>query len=219
MTDWDPAEGAQPDMPPFVMVTTSQAVPITVREVPDDRTPEEAVCLGTFYEGRLIARCVVPPDTVMALQDTELFTEPVHLGLLGFEESPGVQCRLLAFVEADRLPEDDEEQDEEAEEPWRASVPAPAFERGYGKSRQEGGMGEPEGTVPVLLGHIVRLDRDRKHPDDLARETMDVLATILTGKLSEVVDRVLEDILGEGGAPPPEDGGSEDDPAGDPDPS
>ena len=62
-------------------------------------------------------------------------------------------------------------------------------------------MGEPEGTVPILLGHIVRLARDRKHPEDLAHEAMDVLATILTGSVSEVVDRVLEELLGEGERP------------------
>ncbi len=212
MSEWDPAEEGQPEMPPFVMVTTSQAVPITVREVEDERTPDEAVCLGTFYQGRLIARCVVPPDTISVLHDTELFTDPVHLGLLGFEESPGVQCRLLAFVEADLLPEGDEEQDEDGEEPWRASVPSPSFERGYSGQPEGGGMGEPEGTVPVLLGHIVRLARDRKHPDDLARETMDVLATILTGKLSEVVDRVLDDILGDASKQPPDDPAGEEPP-------
>ena len=42
------------------------------------------------------------------------------------------------------------------------------------------------------------MSKDRKHPDDLASEAMDVLATILTGSVSEVVDRVLEELLGDG---------------------
>jgi len=182
------------------MVTTSTAISISVREVLDERTPEEAVCLGTFYDGRLIARCVVPPEALAAVEDHALFTDPVHLGLLGFEEPPGLQCRLLAFVDTDRLPPDIDS-DDDANEPWQASVPRPEFE--FGGEESEGPtMGEPEGTVPILLGHIVRLGRDRKHPDDLAQEAMDVLATILTGSVSEVVDRVLQELLGEGTGEP-----------------
>jgi len=185
----------EPSPPPFVMVTTSSAVDITVREVLDERTPDDAVCLGTFYEGRLIARCIVPPEALAAVEDHSLFAGPVHLGLLGFEETPGLQCRLLAFVDSTLLPPDMDDDDEE--EPWRASVPRPDFES-MGDGDQPMAMGEPEGTVPILLGHIVRMSKDRKHPDDLADEAMDVLATILTGSVSEVVDRVLEDLLGDG---------------------
>lgn len=197
MSEWsetpDPQDG--PSTPPFVMVTTSSAVSISVREVLDERTPEDAVCLGTFYEGRLIARCVVPPEALVAVEDHALFTDPVHLGLLGFEEPPGLQCRLLAFVDSDRLPPDLDSEDE-VEEPWQASVPRPEFEFGA-ENTEAPALGEPEGTVPILLGHIVRMARDRKHPDDMAHEAMDVLATILTGTVSEVVDRVLQDLLGD----------------------
>ena len=214
MNDWaEPGESQEESAtPPFVMVTTSTAIPISVREVLDERTPEDAVCLGTFYEGRLIARCVVPPEALVAVEDHALFSDPVHLGLLGFEEPPGLQCRLLAFVETDRLPPDPDDEEDDSE-PWQASVPRPDFEFGGDGEQQALAMGEPEGTVPILLGHIVRLARDRKHPDDLAHEAMDVLATILTGSVSEVVDRVLEELLkpegGEAEAPP------EDEPADD----
>ena len=53
----------------------------------------------------------------------------------------------------------------------------------------------------VFLGQIIRFDHDRKHPGDLALETMDVLRTIVQGDVSEVVDKVLEDLLGEAGPP------------------
>lgn len=210
MTEWsNNPPGDEPSPPPFVMVTTSAALEITVREVLDDRTPDDAVCLGTFYEGRLIARCVVPPEALAAVKDHDLFTAPVHLGLLGFEEPPGLQCRLLAFVDAALLPPDIND-DDDADEPWQASVPRPEFES-PGGGDQSMAMGEPEGTVPILLGHIVRMSRDRKHPEDLASEAMDVLATILTGSVSEVVDRVLEDLLG--GEPSDQPGEARDDDA------
>ena len=48
----------------------------------------------------------------------------------------------------------------------------------------------------VLLGQIVRFQRDRKHPDSLPLETVDVLARIVSGRVVEVVDKVLEDLLG-----------------------
>ena len=200
MNDWgaDQPEDDEPSTPPFVMVTTSSAIDITVREVLDERTPDDAVCLGTFYDGRLIARCVVPPEALAAVEDHALFVDPVHLGLLGFEEPPGLQCRLLAFVDATLLPPDMYE-DDDPEEPWQASVPRPDFKfQGGADNGVSMAMGEPEGTVPILLGHIVRLSKDRKHPDDLASEAMDVLATILTGSVSEVIDRVLEELLGDG---------------------
>jgi hypothetical protein len=37
--------------------------------------------------------------------------------------------------------------------------------------------------------------RDRKYPDDLALEAGDLLHAVLTGESSEVIDRVLEDLL------------------------
>ena len=51
----------------------------------------------------------------------------------------------------------------------------------------------------VFLGQIIRFEKDRKHPRDLGLETMDVLRTIVQGEVSEVVDRVLEDLLGGAG--------------------
>ena len=154
---------------------------------------------GRSSKGRLIARCIVPPEALAAVEDHALFAKPVHLGLLGFEEPPGLQCRLLAFV--DSTPPSHPTWTRKTKKTRKnrgvRPCPAPTFE-----SAGDGGpsmaMGEPEGTVPILLGHIVRMSKDRKHPDDLAGEATDVLATILTGSVSEVVDRVLEDLLGEG---------------------
>jgi hypothetical protein len=55
-----------------------------------------------------------------------------------------------------------------------------------------------ERQAAVFLGQIVRFDKDRRHPGDLALETMDILRTIVQGEVSEVVDKVLEDLLGRG---------------------
>ena len=48
----------------------------------------------------------------------------------------------------------------------------------------------------ILLGHIVRFAADRKHPDDLAAEAVDVLHKILTGgTLSDANSKAIDDLL------------------------
>jgi hypothetical protein len=183
---------------PSVLVATSAPVQLRVEPVEDDRTPEGSVCLGTFIGDRLVGRRVAPTEALEELREFHLFDEPVHLGLVAFEDSPGLQCRLLALLPADRFPlqEDDEEGDDEPDEPWRASIPAPEFEAQESVSSVQDTPSLEEGAaVPVYLGNIVRLSRDRKHPGDLAAEASDVLMTVLTGEVSEVVDRLLEDLL------------------------
>lgn len=186
---------------PSVLVATSNPVQLRVAPVEDDRTPEGSVCLGTYIGDRLVGRRVAPTEALDELQEFHLFDAPVHLGLVAFEDSPGLQCRLLALLPADRFPglmDDEGEGGEEgdADEPWKASVPVPEFEVEERSASGETPSLEDGAAVPVYLGNIVRLSKDRKHPDDLTAEASDVLITVLTGTVSEVVDRVLEDLLG-----------------------
>ena len=89
-----------------------------------------------------------------------------------------------ALVDEDDDEEDDGEPDEDEDEDEDEEEDLP-------HNRQ----------AAVFLGQIIRFDHDRKHPQDLALETMDVLRTIVQGDVSEVVDKVLEDLLGEAGPP------------------
>ena len=183
---------------PSVLVATSTPIQVRVEPVADDRAPAGSVCLGTFIGDRLVGRRVAPVESLEELRSFHLFDDPVHLGLVAFEERPGLQCRLLALLPANRFPlSAGEDADEEGDEPWRASVPLPAFEREGEELSAEVPSLEDGAAVPVYLGNIVRLSRDRKHPNDLAAEASDVLMTVLAGTVSEVVDRVLEDLLGE----------------------
>jgi hypothetical protein len=184
---------------PSVLVATSNKVQVRVEPVEDERTPAGSVCLGTFIDGRLVGRRVAPSEALEELREFHLFDEPVHLGLVAYEDAPGLQCRLLALLPADRFPLSEEGEDEEANEsePWKASVPVPEFEL-EGESAADADEETPSledgAAVPVYLGNIVRLARDRKHPEDLAAEASDVLMTVLNGVVSEVVDRLLEDL-------------------------
>jgi hypothetical protein len=171
------------------LVATDRPVAISVVPIEDDRTPEGMVCLGTSLEGRLVARCVVPPEAAAFLEDRELFVDPVRLVLAARAAPPGLQCRLFALVP---LPEGAFEEDDEQEEPWASSVPSSDFDRLIRPSQDA----EAPRAVAVLLGHVVRFTDDRRFPDHLAREAADVLATIVAGRVSEVVDKVLGDLLG-----------------------
>jgi len=102
-------------------VSTQQTVELSVDEIEDDRTPEGMVCMGVFFQARLIARSIVPPEALEQLEAQQVFASPVRLGLAAVEEEPGLQCRLFALLPASRFQEQEPEQ--EAAEPWAASVP------------------------------------------------------------------------------------------------
>ena len=173
-------------MPPDAsFVLTEQPVSLEILPLEDDRTPEGMVCLGTRIGGRLVARCVVPPVAAEFVLGRGLFDQPVPLALAAETADPGLQCRLFAVVLLN--PEDFAEPEDDGHKPWSASVPT-----------WEGEAAEPPEPrqAAVLLGHIVRFQHDRKHPDDLALEAADILTTIVQGRVVDVVDKVLEDLLG-----------------------
>jgi len=190
---------------PVALAATDKALPIRLAPVEDDRAPDGMACIGSFLGPKLVARCVVPPEAAALLLTRGLFSQPVRLALAAREESPGLQCRLFALVD---LPPDFVEAGEEEASPWASSVPGSDYDRiaAGGDEGPDEAIGldpppdEPTGErqAAVFLGQIVRFDKDRRHPRDLALETMDVLRTIVQGEVSEVVDKVLEDLLGRG---------------------
>ncbi len=171
-------------------VATRDPVSVRVAEIPDWRTPDGMICMGTFLgdQAQPIARSAVPDDMLSDLETSGAFGDPVRLALAAVEEEPGLQCRLFALLPAEYF----RETDPEPKEPWAASVPS--FED---RDHEE----IPENAVvPLLLGHIVRFQRDRKHPDDLALEAGDVLQSVVAKEsaTTEIVDKLLEDLLGDG---------------------
>ena len=176
--------------PDAALVLTDRPVPIEVVALEDERTPEGMLALGTTINGRVVARCAVPPEALEFIEANRLFEHPVALALAAQEEEPGLQCRLFAVVTLPaRILRGEAEDDDR--EPWAASVPSSDFDRVAGADDGEG-----DRQAAVLLGHIVRFRQDRKHPDNVGLEAADVLATIVQGQVSEVVDKVLGDLLG-----------------------
>ncbi len=179
--DEDDEEGPQR---PAVFITTSQPVPLEVARLDDERAPD-GVALGAYIGGRLVARSAMPAEAIERLLALGLFAEPVPLGLFAYEEEPGLQCRLFALVPSGLLSEA-----AHADEPWKASVPS------YEDRVAQGDDEDGPSLETVLLGHIVRFAGDRKHPDDLAAEAVDVLHKILTGgPLSDASSKAIDDLL------------------------
>jgi hypothetical protein len=184
----DPApEGNVPV--PAAIAATEDPVQLTVALVEDERVPEGMVCMGSFRNGRLVARSVMPPEAWAQIDEYGIFDEPVQVVLVARAGPPGVQCQLYAMVP---LPD---EEDDEPDEPWAASVPGSSYEASIEESDEDEDEDEPR-VAPIPLGHIVRYERDRVHPESLPLEAVDLLRRVIDGKTSEVVDKALADLLG-----------------------
>lgn len=189
MTD-EPPEQLPADAPsPAAIAATESPVQITVGLVEDERVPDGMVCMGSYRNGRLIARAVLPPEAWGQIAEYGIFAEPVQIVLVARAAPPGLQCQLYAMVP---LPDDDEEDEDE---PWSASVPGSSYEAVV-SDEDDDGDGDDPAVTPIPLGNIVRFDRDRVHPESLPLEAVDVLRRIIDGETSEVVDRALSDLLG-----------------------
>jgi hypothetical protein len=190
MTD-EPADDGPADAPsPAAIAATENPVQITVALVEDERVPDGMVCMGSYRNGRLIARAVLPPEAWGQISEYGIFADPVQIVLVARAAPPGLQCQLYAMVP---LPDDDEDEDEE-DEPWSSSVPGASYEAVV--SEEEDDESDDPAVTPIPLGNIVRFERDRVHPESLPLEAVDVLRRIIDGETSEVVDRALSDLLG-----------------------
>lgn len=183
---------------PAVFVTTREPVGLSVSQLDDPRAPDSSA-LAAYISGRLVARSAMPPEAIARLVALNLFDEPVRLGLFAYEEDPGLQCRLFALV-----PRASIEANAHEAEPWKASVPsyeATSTDDEEDDTDDEELSDEEEGMAPfetILLGHIVRFARDRKHPDDLASEAVDILQRIIHGaeSLQDADRKAIDDLLG-----------------------
>jgi hypothetical protein len=175
---------------PAAIAATAEPVQLEVSLIQDDRVPADMVCMGTYRNGRLVARSVMSPEAWAQIEEHGFFDDPLQVVLVGRLAPPGLQCQLFAMVP---LPDDIEEEGDESEEPWSASVPSSSYEASVGSGEESE---EDLRVAPVPLGNIVRYQSDRVHPDSLPLETADVLKRIIEGDASEVVDRALADLLG-----------------------
>ncbi|MEP6574618.1 MAG: hypothetical protein ABJD11_18095 [Gemmatimonadota bacterium] len=169
-------------VPDGTVTLTTTPIPLSVRPIADERVPDGQVGVAAYLGDRMIARNAFPAEFVEQARLEELFSEPVPLVFHAGVGGPGIEGTLFAVVSRAAL-----EAEEDDAEPWSASVPS--FEPVVGEGEEP-----PQALLP--LGMLVRVERDRKFPDDLAKEAADLLQSVLTGKTSEVIDRLLDDLLG-----------------------
>ncbi len=177
-----------------VVAATDRPLPIAVRRITDDRVPSDLIGLATYLGDRLIARCAVPEEVADFIEGRRLFDQPAQLVLAAKVEPPGLQCRLFALVEVAGGGEDPE-----PVEPWAASVPSYEDLIDQAETPAESPPATPQGMI--FLGLIVRFAKDRRHPDNLGLEAADILRRVVEGETTEVVDKVLDDLLGGGSLP------------------
>ncbi len=195
--DDSPEEEHDPEARPAVFVTTREPVSLLVTHLEDPRAPESSA-LAAYIDGRLVARSAMPAEAIARLLDLHLFDTPVSLGLFAYEEAPGLQCRLFALVPRNSL-----EANAHASEPWKESVPSfeASLEQQDDDDDDDDDDEDDDETAPfetILLGHIVRFAKDRRHPEDLAAEAVDVLQRIIHGaeSLEDADRKAIDDLLG-----------------------
>jgi hypothetical protein len=180
------------DGTPAAYATAEEPVSLQVRLIEDERTPEGMVLMGTYHDSRLLARHVLAPEMWAQVAEHDLFGAPVPLVLVAREASPGLQCQLYALLQLpESLVEDDSDDDEEEEAPWASSVPGSSYDAAVGNDEDEE---VDDRLVAFPLGHVVRYEKQRVHPDNLPLEAADVLRALIDGKATELVDKALEDL-------------------------
>jgi hypothetical protein len=199
--DDDAAEDGDEEGPSgeAVFVTTATPVQIRVAPLDDERVPDGSA-LAAYLGERMIARCAMPREAVERLMELDLFARPLPLALLAYEEEPGLQCRLFALVPTTALADSDSD-----DEPWKGSVPSYEDALAASESDDESEDGDENAddnaeeteVAPILLGNIVRFAGDRKHPEDLTAEAVDILQKVITGgPLADANSKAIDDLLG-----------------------
>ena len=194
-------------MDELVVVTHPEPIQLEARSIEHEAVPEGEVALAYFHEGRLLARGVVTPEAVKAING--ILNNPVSVALAATEDPEGnIDARfcLVLPVDPEQWPAED---DDSPEEPWKSSVPSvPSFDTDFDQKPPElAAVNEADEEdvedddddrprVALLpIGNVVRNARDRKHPEDVARDLREMLFNLMEGKASDAVEKAIDDLL------------------------
>lgn len=187
-----------------IRVVTPLPVPLRLEIVDRDEVGEDESAFATFIDGegapaRPIAVNSLPREIVESLVGSNLFAEPRHIMASVHEEGGGLRGLLSALIPAGLVERWAREHErEEADEPWRASVPeTPSFELPTTYEDESAPDGpQAQAMVPIPLGVILRFAENRKHPDDAVSEAADLVATVLGGFGIDAKQKKIDDLLG-----------------------
>ncbi|HEY8196736.1 MAG TPA: hypothetical protein VIG04_07150, partial [Gemmatimonadales bacterium] len=102
----EPGDG-NPIPTPAAIAATDEPVQLVVGLVEDERVPAGMVCMGTYRNGRLVARAVLSPEAWEQIEEHGFFDEPLQVVLVARLAPPGLQCQLFAMVP---IPDDEVEE-------------------------------------------------------------------------------------------------------------
>lgn len=178
----------------LVVITHPDPIDLEIRAL---RQPSSdgAVALGYYHEGHLVARGVVAPDAVEAIRG--LLARPVSVALAAAEDDDGnIEARvcLVLPIDPDALPLEEEDEDSDPEEPWKASVPLlpDGIETSSG-SENESGHRPKLALLPI--GNVVRGRKERRHPENVAADAREMLDNLVAGRAQDAVRKAIDDLL------------------------
>lgn len=180
-------------MEQLFVVTHPEPVRLQARPLDQQDTPQGSVALGYYYQGSILARGLVSAEAVDAING--LLRNPVSLALAATEDDDGnIEARVCLVLPVD--PDELQQQErEEPEEPWKASVPAPPPELESGGAAYPG---EEDASRPRLallpIGNVVRGAQNRNHAD-VVSDAREMLDNLLSGRAQDAVNRAIDDLL------------------------
>lgn len=179
----------------LIVVTHPEPIRLEARPIEHEGVPEGEVALAYYHEGRLLARGVVTPEAVKAING--ILHDPVSVALAATEDEGGnIDARfcLVLPVDPDKWPRDEEEA---PDEPWRSSLPtAPSFDSDFDENAQDREDDDDPPRVALLpIGNVVRAAKDRKHPDNVAHDLREMMFNLMEGKASDAVEKAIDDLL------------------------
>jgi hypothetical protein len=178
----------------LVVVTHPQPLLLEARPITHPDTPPGSAALAYYLEDRLVARGVVAETAVPAIRS--LLRAPVALALAATEDPEhNIEARvcLVLPVDAGELQRFMEEDEDEPEEPWKASVPPPSFE--LEPSFEEDEEEDDQARLALLpIGNVVRGAGDRHH-EDVAADAREMLENLVAGRARGAVEKAIDDLL------------------------
>ena len=179
-------------MDQLVVVTYPEPIQIETRPIEHFSVPDGAVVLGYYHDGHLIARGVVAPDSIDAIKG--LLDEPVSVALAATEDEDGnIDARVCLVLPMDGVGHE-EEDEEEASEPWRASIPQPPTDLGGEDDEDEGDDEEPRVAL-LPIGNVVRSKQDRNHPEEVEVDVWEMLENLVNGRIEDAARKAIDDLL------------------------
>lgn len=183
-------------MDELIVVTHPEPVLLEARPLEVESPANGDVALAYYCDGHLLARGYVATEAVKAIKG--ILANPVSVALAATEDEGGnIDARfcLVLPVDPDKFPVDE---DDEPDEEWRTSVPdVPTFESSFDEDEAEADD-EDDGKPRVALlpiGNIVRNARERRHPDDVARDLREMLVNLIEGRGKDAVAKAIDDLL------------------------